>query len=109
MTEKTLREQLTEKLREGIPRAKPKPRPLGPSAAVTELSPWKRRRWTAEPVGVTSAMAMEVPEQEIRLAEIREANAQAARAARRMADPFGLGHWGAESPRELFDRQEGND
>jgi hypothetical protein len=54
-------------------------------------------------------MAMEVPEQEIRLAEIREANAQAARAARRMADPFGLGHWGAESPRELFDRQEGND
>jgi hypothetical protein len=94
MTEKTLREQLTEKLREGIPRAKPKPRPLGPSAEVTELAPWSRRRWIAEPVGVTSAQAMEIPDAEIRLAEIREANARAARAARRLADPVRLGHWG---------------
>jgi hypothetical protein len=93
---------------EPIPRAKPKPKPLGPKAEVVELDPFPRgrRAWSPEPepcgVGPTVTIRYDLLEEQRRTAEI-------ARAFRRSRDPFGTGIYGHESMAEIVRRQNGED
>jgi hypothetical protein len=92
------------------PSERPKPKPPAPKAAeVTPLWPWRRRRWTAEPVAATSYVAVEPTTADF-LEEARRANARAARDARRRADPLGCGIWVQdETMDEIVRRQNGDD
>jgi hypothetical protein len=77
-----------------------------PKAEVVPLDPWPvGRPWRPEPEPPASRTVT------IRfdLAELQRANAEAARAARRGRDPFGIGLYGHETLGDLVRRQNGED
>ena len=78
-------------------RLKPKKKPEPPKAKVVPFNPWPvQRRWTPFPTGTTCALPYE-PSFEERMEDARRVNAEAARRARRAADPVGLGLYGYDS------------
>jgi len=84
----------------------PPPQPEPPPADVVPLDAWGRKPWTAEPTRVTSYKAY-APTSADRIAELQQAVADAARSARRAADPFGVGLYGErESIEDVVRRQD---
>ena len=75
------------------------------NAEVLPLWPWRQQRWTAEPVHVTSYVAVE-PTAADEIEELRRAVANAARAERMQADPLGIGLYRGESMADVVKRQD---
>ena len=99
--ESEFKEWLERKLSEPIPLAKPKRR----NAEVFDLNPWRHRRWTAEPVSHTSAVAVE-PTDADRMEELRREVAAAARRERMRCDPLGIGLYETENIDDVVRRQD---
>jgi hypothetical protein len=75
------------------------------NAEVFQLNPWRKQRWTAEPLKTSSYVAVE-PTAADQIEELRRAVANAARQERLRADPLGIGLYGVESMADTVKRQD---